>query len=194
MHSSSAIHLRDFIRYKLFNSLFTGLSVGTIFTLYQPLEPSVFSLGGVFLAFAMLIIAKFYTVIMNRHYFYRISLGVELLMLMMVGYFLLFSYGYMTAMIIYVGYQLTFSFGSYLVRAETMLLPQRQLLTFLDVAKQKGYLFGMALAYLFYQLLDYGWAISNAQEQVYLLHLLLLVVELVTIFFLRRAFQPRNIP
>ena len=40
-----------FIRYKFFNSLFLGLSVGAIFTLYAPLEPSIYSLGGVFLPF-----------------------------------------------------------------------------------------------------------------------------------------------
>jgi len=34
-----------FIRYKFFNSLSLGLSVGAIFTIYTPLEPSVYSLG-----------------------------------------------------------------------------------------------------------------------------------------------------
>ena len=54
-----------FIRYKFFNSLFLGLSVGAIFTLYTPLEPSIYSLGGVILALAMLIVARPYNYILN---------------------------------------------------------------------------------------------------------------------------------
>jgi hypothetical protein len=190
----SAIRLRPFLWYKFYNSLFTGLSVGTIFTLYQPLEPSVYSIGGVLLALAMLFIARFYTAIMNRTWFYRISLGVEAVMVVMVVWFLLVSYSYMTAMLIYAGYQLTFAFGSYLVRAETMLLPRRQLLTFLDVAKQKGYLVGMAAAYLFYKAMEYGFDMTQNQEQVYAIHGLLLIVEAVTIAMLVKAFGPPPSP
>ena len=191
MNRSSSINLRPFIYYKLFNSLFTGLSVGSIFTIYAPLEPSVFSLGGVVLALAMLVIAKFYVSIMNRHWFYRISMGVEMVMFLLVLYFLLFTYSYVTALMVYIGYQMTFAFGSYLVRAETMLIPNRNVLTFLDVAKQKGYLVGMALAYLFYKGLEYAFGIAENAEQVYYLHYLLLGVESVTIALLIRAFAKK---
>ena len=188
-----AIDLRAFIEYKLFNSFFTGLSVGSIFTLYTPLEPSVFSLGGVVLALVMLVIAKFYVKIMNRRWFYRISMGVELVMLALVLGFLLFSYGYATALFIYLGYQVTFSFGSYLVRAETILIPKRAVLTFLDVAKQKGYLVGMALAYLFYKALEQLFGIAENTLQVYYLHFLLLAVECVTIALLYKAFRQKSV-
>ena len=110
-------------------------------------------------------------------------------MLVMIIYFLLASYGYVTALIIYVGYQSTFAFGSYLVRAETILFPKAQLLTFLDVTKQKGYLIGMVLSYLFYKFLDFSFDVQDAHDKVYLLHFLLLVVEIITMLYLYRAFK-----
>ena len=176
----NSINIRRFISYKFFNSLFLGLSVGTIFIIYTPLEPSIYSLGGVFLALSMLVIAKFYTKILNVYFFFRISFLIETVMLMLIAYFLLASYGYTTALIIYIGYQSTFAFGSYLVRAETVLLPRAMLLTFLDVTKQKGYLVGMILSYLFYKFLDLYFHIQDAHEKVYLLHFLLLIVEIIT--------------
>jgi hypothetical protein len=37
---------KSFLAYKLSNSSFTGLSIGILFTIYQPLEdPSIYSLG-----------------------------------------------------------------------------------------------------------------------------------------------------
>lgn len=186
---NNSINIRKFISYKFFNSLFLGLSVGTIFIIYTPLEPSIYSLGGVFLALSMLLIAKFYTKILNLYYFFRISFLVETVMLALIVYFLLFSYGYTTALIIYIGYQSTFAFGSYLVRAETILFPKAKLLTFLDVTKQKGYLAGMVLSYLFYKLLDLNFHIQDAHEKVYLLHFLLLIVEIITMIYLYLAFK-----
>lgn len=193
MQSEKRIDVREFIRYKFFNSLFTGLSIGSIFTIYTPLEPSLFSVGGIFLALAMLYIAKLYTRIMNRHYFYLISMGVELVMLAMVLYFLLFSYSYTTALLVYLGYQATFSFGSYLVRAETILFKRSKILTFLDVAKQTGYLTGMVLSFLFYKGLEYLFGLSDNSQQVYELHFLLLAVEAVTIIYLLRAFKTESL-
>ena len=191
MQSEKRIDTREFINYKFFNSFFTGLSIGSIFTIYTPLDPSLFSAGGIFLALAMLYIAKLYSKIMNRHYFYRISLAVEMVMLALVLYFLVFSYSYSTALMVYLGYQATFSFGSYLVRAETMLFKRSMVLTFLDVAKQKGYLAGMVISFLFYKGLEYLLDITESSTQVYDLHFLLLAVELITIFYLLRAFKTK---
>ena len=192
MQSEKSIDTREFITYKFFNSFFTGLSIGSIFTIYTPLDPSLFSAGGIFLALAMLYIAKLYSKIMNRHYFYRISLAVEMMMLALVLYFLVFSYSYSTALMVYIGYQATFSFGSYLVRAETMLFKRSMVLTFLDVAKQKGYLAGMVISFLFYKGLEYLLNITENSTQVYDLHFLLLAVELITIFYLLRAFRTKE--
>ncbi len=178
-----------YILYKLLNSLFLGISVGSIFTIYTPLEPSVYSLGGILLALGMLIVAKQYHKILNATYFYRISLLVELVVLFLVIGFLIFSYSYLTALWVYIGYQLTFIFGSYLVRAETLMLKENDILTRVDTAKQIGYLAGMALSYGFYNLLELAWQIKDNQEQVYSLHFILFVVEVIVIVFLVKAFR-----
>ena len=177
-----------FIRYKFFNSLFLGLSVGAIFTLYVPLEPSVYSLGGILLAIGMLLVSRMYHQILNTQWFFRISLFVEVVLFAAILYFLLYEYNYQTALIMYIGYQVTFVFGSYLIRVETLLLKTDSLLTKLDTSKQLGYLSGMALSYLFYKFLTYS-NITNHQEEVYLLHYLLLAVEMVVIVLILKSFR-----
>ena len=103
-------------------------------------------------------------------------------------YFLLFPYTYQTALIIYIGYQITFVFGSYLVRVETLLLEKDTLLTKLDTAKQLGYLLGMGVSYLFYKVLTYN-SIDENQMQVYYLHFLLIVVEVLVIGLIFKSFK-----
>lgn len=180
-----------FIRYKFFNSLLLGLSVGAIFTIYTPLEPSLYSLGGVVLAVGMLLVARLYVHILNALWFFRISLLVEIVLLLVMLYFLLYPYTYQTALLVYIGYQFTFVFGSYLVRAETLLLGEERLLTTLDTAKQLGYLLGMAGAYLFYRLLEYYGLVDN-QPQVYYLHYILITVEVIVIFLIIKSFSKED--
>ena len=177
-----------FIRYKFFNSLFLGLSVGAIFTLYAPLEPSIYSLGGLVLAMGMLLVARFYAQILNTTWFFRISLTVEIILLLAILYFLAMQYNYQTALVMYIGYQVTFIFGSYLVRAETLLLQTDTLLTKLDTAKQLGYLVGMGVSYLFYKLLSTQ-GLSSSQDQVYILHYLLVVIEILIIWLIWKSFK-----
>ena len=177
-----------FIRYKFFNSLFLGLSVGAIFTLYTPLEPSVYSLGGILLAISMLLVARVYHQILNAQWFFYISFFVEAVLLVAILYFLVNQYNYQTALIMYIGYQITFVFGSYLVRVETLLLKTDALLTKLDTAKQLGYLAGMGVSYLFYKLLS-AQGITDNQNQVYLLHFLLVVIEIVVIGLIFKSFK-----
>ena len=182
------LHPAWYLRYKFLNSLFLGLSVGAIFTIYAPLKPSIYSVGGIVLAVGMLMIARLYHKILTIAWFYRISLGVELVLLGVVGYFLLFPYTYQTALLVYLGYQVTFVFGSYLVRAETRIAGSDTLLTAIDTAKQFGYLVGMGVSYLFYKALEYK-NISENQEKVYDLHYLLLAVELLIIFSIVKSFR-----
>lgn len=177
-----------FIRYKFFNSLFLGVSVGAIFTLYAPLEPSIYSLGGILLALAMLLLARMYHRILNALWFFRISLFVEVALLLAILFFLLNQYNYQTALVMYIGYQITFVFGSYLVRAETLLLKTDTLLTQLDTAKQLGYLVGMGVSYVFYKILSTQ-SITQNQEQVYVLHYLLLCIECVVIVLIFKSFK-----
>jgi hypothetical protein len=180
---------REFLRYKFLNSLFMGLSIGSIFIIYTPLEPSVYSAGGIILALCMLGVAKLYAKILHVGYFFKISLFVELALLFAIAFFLLFEENYTSALIYYISYQATFIFGSYLVRAETLFLKKSSLLTFVDVAKQKGYLVGMALSYLFYKLLENLLHVSDKNLQVYDMNLALFINELAIIFFLIRSFQ-----
>lgn len=186
------INLRDFIRYKFLNALFTGVSVGSIFTIYAPLPPDLFSVGGIMLALSMLLVARGYVRLLNRTWFWRISLGVELVMLLLVTAFLLFSYRYATALFVYAGYQLTFAFGAYLVRAETILIRRAKALTYLDVSKQSGYLAGMVVAFVFYEALKFVAEITDNQTRVYLLHYLLVLDETAVIYFLYRAFHSKR--
>jgi len=192
MQNSNRLNLREFIKYKFLNSAFTGISVGSIFTIYAPLKPSIYSMGGILLAISMLFIAKLYSKILNFRWFYRISLMVEVIMLILVCYFLFFSYSYATALFIYSGYQLTFAFGSYLLRAETVIVRKNKALTFIDVAKQKGYLFGLFISYVFYKVLEFVFGITDNKMEVYYLHYLLLAVEIVIIYFLLRAFSKKS--
>jgi hypothetical protein len=180
---------REFLRYKFLNSLFMGLSIGSIFIIYTPLEPSVYSAGGIILALCMLGVAKLYAKILHVGYFFKISLFVEVALLFAIAFFLLFEQNYTSALIYYISYQATFIFGSYLVRAETLFLKKSSLLTFVDVAKQKGYLVGMALSYLFYKLLENLLHVSDKNLQVYDMNLALFINELAIIFFLIRSFQ-----
>ena len=177
-----------FIRYKFFNSLFLGLSVGAIFTLYTPFSPSVYSLGGIALALSMLLLSRFYHHLFNARSFFYISLGVEIVLILAILYLLSYHYNYQTALFMYSGYQITFTFGSYLVRAETLLLQKDTFLTKLDTAKQLGYLLGMLLSYLFYKLLALQ-GINDNQTQVYLLHYLLLGIEGVAVWLIFKSFN-----
>jgi len=185
------LQFREYLKFKFINSLFLGLSVGSIFILYTPLMPSIYSVGGVLLALGMLIVAKFYYKILNIHYFYKISLFIELILLSVLVYFLLFSYSYTTALIIYIGYQITFVFGSYLVRAETLFLKKTKFLEYVDVAKQKGYLLGMVFSYFFYTFLEKFFEIHDKQVQVYNIHFLLVCVEVMIIYYLIHSFRTR---
>ena len=178
-----------FVSYKFLNSLFMGLSIGSIFTIYTPLEPSVYSIGGIGLALGMLLVATQYHKILTIKYFYGISLLVEIIILGVVISFLIFSYSYKIAMLVYLGYQITFVFGSYLVRGETLILRQDKLLKAVDIAKQSGYLSGLLFSYLFYEFVDYFFALADNQSQVFYLHYPLLVIEVLVILSLIFSFR-----
>ena len=183
------INNRNFIKYKFFNSLFLGTSVGSIFTIYAPLDPSIYSIGGIILAVGMLLVATLYSKILNINYFYKISLFVELVILSVIIGFLLLSFNYQIALFIYIGYQITFMFGSYLVRGETLLIKKDRLLTFIDVAKQFGYLLGLGASFLFYKFIEYQFQIIDNQTQVFYIHYFLLFIEILVILFLIKSFE-----
>jgi len=182
------ILFHPYIRYKFFNSLFTGVVGGSVFTIYGSLSPATFSIGGILLALGLLSMAYLYHRLMNLKAFFIFSLSAELIMLVMIGYFLLFSNQLLTALIIYGAYQLSYIFGGYLVRAETHFARHARIMGWIDVAKQQGYLAGLALAYCFYKLIEH-YGITDAPSQVYYLHFPLFFLEILVIVFLMRGFK-----
>ena len=139
---------RNYIIYKFFNSLFLGTSIGSVFIIYSPLEPAIYSIGGIVLALGLMGVALFYEKILNIGYFYIISLFVEVVILIVLISFLIFSYSYEIALCVYIGYQVTFIFGSYLGRVETLLLKKKRILKAVDISKQAGYMIGLLLSYV----------------------------------------------
>ena len=180
----------NFLWYKLLNSSFTGLSVGILFTIYQPLtDPSIYSLGGIVLAAAMLVIAKFYDRLLNIRKFFQISMGVELIMLITLLVFMILQYSFTSALLVYIGYQFTFIFGGYLVRAETLVAQDKELLGKIDINKQLGYLIGLGASFLFYKSLEYGFEISEAKTQISILHYFLVSLQMLIILVLANSFS-----
>ncbi|MDD5406184.1 MAG: hypothetical protein PHE73_04475 [Sulfurovaceae bacterium] len=174
-----------YIAYKLFNSIFLGLSIGTVMSIYAPLKPSIYSVGGIALALGMMALARLYNTILTIKWFYRFSMLMEIIMFGVVLFFLISNFSYQTALFVYIGYQVTFIFGSYLVRAETLFLSETDMLTSIDTYKQIGSLVGMGAAYIFYKLLPN----QSNMEQVYAMHYLLLIVQIIVIFSVWKSFQ-----
>ncbi len=110
-------------------------------------------------------------------------------MLFLVIFFLIKPYNYISALIIYSGYQITFMFGSYLIRAETLIGKKRKMFTFFDSAKQMGYLVGLGMSYLFYKFLEFVFFIKDHNEQVYLLHYILLICQFCVIYYIFISFK-----
>ena len=180
-----------FLTYKLFNSAFTGLSVGILFTIYNPLDPEIYSLGGIILASAMLVLAKFYEKLLNIKSFYFISVLVEACMLITVLVFLILKYSLVSALIIYILYQFTFIFGGYLVRAETLVAKNKELLAKIDINKQIGYLLGLAFSFLIYKVLENSFNISETKDQIIILHYILLTLQFSILAFLLLSFDKK---
>ena len=198
--SNLTIDNSNYLKYKFFNSLFLGISVGSYITIYSPLDIKTFSIGGIFLAVAMIVIAKYYNKIINIYYFKQISLIVEYCILISLLILLIFSFSYAISLAIYVIYQITFSFGSYLVRAETMLFNEKKIISKLDVIKQQGTLIGMGFSFVFYKLIEnyllsgtvLSMKLDDNEIQVYYVHFVLVIVQLITIVFLTNSFIVRK--
>ena len=180
---------KAFVRYKLFNSSFTGLSIGITFAIYKPLDPMVYSVGGIFLALGMLFIAIFYDKLLNIKSFYYISLAVELIMMATIVAFIILQFSLFSALLIYIGYQLTFTFGGYLVRAETLVAQDKKLLGKIDVYKQLGYLIGLGGSFLYYLIIEHVCEVTESQSQVSILHFFLLGLQGLIVLLLLSSFK-----
>ena len=187
------LNKKYFLIYKLLNSLFTGLSIGILFTIYGPLEdPSIYSLGGICLAVLMLLLALFYKKLLNIKSFFIISILVEFLMIISLVIFLIYKISFFSALILYCLYQLTFVFGGYLVRAETLVANEKKYLGKIDVFKQIGYLIGLTFSYIFYKTLEYILHISDINQQIESLHYPLIIIQLLVITSLLLSFNKKT--
>jgi hypothetical protein len=180
---------KNFLFYKLLNSSFTGLSIGILFKIYEPLDPEIYSVGGMVLAVAMIVVAKSYEKLLNIKSFYRISMLVESVMLLTVISFLVLQFSLTSALLIYCGYQLTFIFGGYLVRAETLVTHRKELLSQIDVNKQVGYLVGLGASFLFYKVLDMGLEIDDPKAQITILHYFLILLQSIILMLVISSFK-----
>jgi len=177
-----------YITYKLFNALFAGLALGSVMSIYAPLKPSIYSLGGIVLALGMIIVARMYEKILTIQWFYRFTMLVEVVLFGVILFFLTTEFSYQSALLMYIGYQITFIFSSYLIRAETLFLSETYMLIRIDTVKQIGTLIGMAVAYVFYQFLEEKTNI----EQVYTMHYILASIQAIVIFLVYRSFEDRH--
>jgi hypothetical protein len=177
-----------YLAYKLFNALFAGLALGSVMSIYAPLKPSIYSLGGIVLALGMIIVARMYEKILTIQWFYRFTLLVEVVLFGVILFFLSTEFSYQSALLMYIGYQITFIFSSYLIRAETLFLSETYMLMRIDTVKQIGTLIGMAVAYVFYKFLEEKTNI----EQVFTMHYILLAIQVIVIFLVARSFEDRQ--
>ena len=138
---------RIYLVFKFFNSMFSGLSIGTVFVIYAPLNPSVYSVGGILLAVATMVIATFYTKLIQVEY--------------LLNFFMCWNcnfdnyFGCTNIFIeptgcIHCLHRLSNNifFGSYLVRCETLLLGSKKFLSKVDIFKQLGYLMGLGISHV----------------------------------------------
>ena len=183
------INNRNYIKYKFFNSLFLGAGIGSYISQYQPIKISEIAILGIIFAFLSILIARVYHKIIYANYFFRISLFVELVMILWMLFFLIFSFSYKIALLIYIARSITFLFGDYLQRSETHLLKKKKIFSFIDINRQIGTIIGMVFAVVFYYILEEYFQITETQQLVYYIHFFLFGIECVIIYFLLKSFR-----
>jgi hypothetical protein len=171
--------------------MFFGFSTGSIFIIYEPLQPLIYSLGGILLAVGTMIIASQYKKLMNKRALFIVLFAVEIVTLAIVLTFLILGKSLLSALIIYICYQITFLFGSYVIRVETVVLKHTNLYSLLDISKQIGYLAGLGGAFFYYELIEIG-GILDKIAQVYFLHYILVVLQCVVILLLIISFMRKK--
>jgi len=116
-------------------------------------------------------------------------MGVEIIMLTTLLVFMALQYTFTSALLVYIGYQFTFVFGGYLVRAETLVAQDKELLGKIDINKQLGYLIGLGISFLFYKTLEYGFEITDAKTQINILHYFLVGLQGIILLVLANSFS-----
>ncbi|MDD3467222.1 MAG: hypothetical protein PHE67_08750 [Campylobacterales bacterium] len=186
------IDFRSYLSYKFLNSVFNGAVTGSVFTVYALLEPSLFSVGGIIVALGIFVVAKLYSHLMRIKRFFEVSFFTEVLTAITLIVFLLIPKGYFVSIIYFWIYQAIFIFGTYLIRVESYFMNKVSLLSMIDAVKQKGYMSGLVLSYVFYKTLEY-FGEHDAWKQVWALYTGLLIIQLLIIIYLLKAFKKKVI-
>jgi len=76
-----------------------------------------------------------------------------------------------------------------LVRAETLVAEDKELLGKIDVNKQLGYLVGLGASFIFYKILEYGFEITEPKIQISILHYFLISLQTLIILLLIKSFR-----
>ena len=118
---------------------------------------------------------------------------VEIMMLFTLLIFIFWELSLVSALLIYIGYQFTFTFGGYLIRAETLVANDKELLGKIDFNKQLGYLVGLGASFVFYYTLKNGFEIVNSESQIMILHYLLIILQVLIVLFLQASFSRKEI-
>ena len=114
-------------------------------------------------------------------------------MLITVIIFIFLQISLLSALLIYIGYQFTFTFGGYLVRAETLVANDKELLGKIDFNKQLGYLFGLGASFVFYYTLKNVFEIVDPESQIMILHYLLIILQVLIVLFLKASFSRKEV-
>ena len=133
-------------------------------------------------------LARKYSRILNIPSYFKILLFIEITTIFIVLIYILFPNQFFGSLIIYVAYQILFMFGGYSLRAETLFLRRVKVLSTLDSLKQIGYLAGLIVATFIYGVLEIM-DISDKVEQIYMVHFLLLLFQVVVIYYLVMSFK-----
>jgi hypothetical protein len=118
---------------------------------------------------------------------------VELMMLITAVIFIFLQISLLSALLIYIGYQFTFTFGGFLIRAETLIANDKELLGKIDFNKQLGYLVGLGASFVFYYTLKNGFEIVEPKSQIIILHYLLIILQVLIVLFLQASFSRKEI-
>ena len=118
---------------------------------------------------------------------------VEIMMLFTLLIFIFWELSLVSALLIYIGYQFTFTFGGYLIRAETLVASDKELLGKIDFNKQLGYLVGLGASFVFYYALNNGFEIIDTISQITILHYLLILLQVLIVLFLQASFSRKEV-
>tara|TARA_Y100000746_G_scaffold200424_1_gene184800 strand:- start:12 stop:593 length:582 start_codon:yes stop_codon:yes gene_type:complete len=184
-----SINYRKYLKYKFFNSLFTGVGTGSYVTQYNPIgimEIAIISI--IFTCFSILI-ALYYQKLMYKRYFFIVALFVEIVMALWICCYLFFGISHEIALLIYMCRSITFVFGDFLSRCETYLFKKPKIFTLIDYNRQMGLIIGMIFAVVFYNILNNQYAIFDNNTLVYYIHFVLILIQVIIIMNLIDSFK-----